>query len=117
MHIRAPGLVPVCRWAPLTGATKDLTVVLDAGRPVILRVLGVGAISAAPDHLHLGRRRLSGASRRRRVSRRPGSPSGGTEFEMPHFPREDVRYVGIGAPKEGTPIEVVDGVAVLRLRP
>ena len=48
---------------------------------------------------------------------RPGSPSGGTEFEMPHFPREDVRYVGIGAPKEGTPIEVVDGVAVLRLQP
>jgi len=117
MHIRAPGLVPVCRWAPLTGATKDLTVVLDAGRPVILRVLGVGAISEPPitfiwDGVDCP---VHPADVEFRV--RPGSPSGGTEFEMPHFPREDVRYVGMGAPKEGTPIEVVDGVAVLRLRP
>ncbi|MFI5076635.1 MAG: hypothetical protein ACHQRO_04790 [Vicinamibacteria bacterium] len=117
MHIRAPGLVPVCRWAPLTGATKDLTVVLDAGRPVLLRVLGVGAISEPPitfiwDGVDCP---VYPADVEFRV--RPGSPSGGTEFEMPHFPREDVRYVGMGAPKEGTPIEVVDGVAVLRLRP
>ena len=36
---------------------------------------------------------------------------------MRHFPRQDARYVGIGAPDGGTPIHVVDGVAVLRLRP
>jgi hypothetical protein len=45
MFIRAPGLVPTCKRAPTTRATGDMTVVLDAGRPVILRVLGVDGIS------------------------------------------------------------------------
>ena len=48
MSIHAPGLVPICKRAPLAGASGDMTVVLDAGRPMILRVLGVGAILEPP---------------------------------------------------------------------
>ena len=115
MSIRAPGLVPICKRAPLAGATADMTVVLDAGRPVILRVLGAGALRQPPDYLIWEGLDcpVSGFEFRER----PGSPSGGAEFEMPHFPTHDPRYVGIGAPNGGTPIHVVDGVAVLRLRP
>jgi hypothetical protein len=115
MSIRAPGLVPICKRAPLAGANADMTVVLDAGRPMILRVLGAGALRHPPDYFIWAGLDcpVSGFEFRER----PGSPSGGTDFELPHFPRDDPRYMGIGAPDEGTPIEVVDGVAVLRLRP
>ena len=117
MSILAPGLVPICKRAPLAGATGDMTVVLDAGRPVVLRVLGVGAMSEPPvafiwDGVDCP---VYPAGFEFRV--RPGSPSGGTEFEFAHFPRQDVRYLGSGAPDGGIPIRVVDGVAVLRLWP
>jgi hypothetical protein len=115
MVIRAPGLVPICRRAPLAAATGDMTVVLDAGRKVILRVLGAGAIRQPPDFFIWAGLDCPVSGFEFRVP--PGSPIGGPEFEMPHFPREDPRYMGIGAPDEGTPIPVVDGVAVLRLRP